>query len=267
MHPQRFLSQTLYFSSVASLLVMGNHGAFAQIAYEPPGSSGRPTGPHVPGGSSIELRGYNPPPDLQRPREEHTGGGVRGCGDDVAAIAPRITSVGQTVSTTPTFVWYNFSDDSDPIEFQLYRFEADGSFDSIAVEQFEASSPGYMAYTLPPEVADLEVGETYLWEVVLYCDEEFEEPGQYTSAEIEVVESPSTLAVESGESAIARAKAYAASGFWYDALAAVYDATSSEAVAFRRDLLLDLADLEAQLDTDDSLSISEQLRQIAAMEP
>lgn len=213
------------------------------------------------------TRAYVPPADLRSPEEDHTGGGVRGCGDDLAAIAPRLNAVGQTAATTPTFVWYNFSDDGDPIEFQLYRFKPDGSFEQLAMAQFETSTEGYMAYTLPADAAELEVGETYLWEVVLYCDDDFEEPGQYSSAEIEVVELPADLAPESFESAIAAAQAYAAAGLWYDALAAVYDATTPEAAALRQDLLLDLADFEEQPDEPRFVDLSAQLREIADMAP
>ena len=247
---------------------MGNYGALAQpeAEFDPPPSPGRPSGPTIPGGAALELRAYNPPPDLKNPNEDHTGGGVQGCGDEIAAIAPRLNSIGRTASTNPTFVWYNFSDDGDPIEFQLYRYEDDGSFAIVDVAQYDTSQRGFMAYTLPPEVDELEVGEVYLWQVVLYCDQDFNEPGQYTSAEIEVVGLPTALAIGLPEDSVAKARAFAGAGLWYDAFAEVYDAETPEAKALRQDLLLDLADLETQLDESAIVNLSEQLRQIAGAE-
>ncbi|WP_204137505.1 DUF928 domain-containing protein [Halomicronema sp. CCY15110] len=270
------LRSLFYLGGTVSFLISStcDYGAIAQseAEFDPSGSPGRPSGPIVPGGANTddddfdfaaELRVYSPPSDLKNPREDHTGGGVLGCGDEVAAIAPRLNSIGRTASSNPTFVWYNFSDDGDPIEFQLYRYEDDGSFEIVDIEQYDTSQRGFMAYTLPPEVDELEVGEVYLWQVVLYCDREFNEPGQYTSAEIEVVELPADLATGLPEDAVDKGRAYAGAGLWYDAFAEVYDAETPEAEALRQDLLLDLADLEAQLDEPAIVDLSEQLREIA----
>ncbi|RZM76565.1 DUF928 domain-containing protein [Leptolyngbya iicbica] len=258
------LRSLLCLGGTVSFLIGGNYGAIAQpeTEFDPSGSPGRPSGPVLPGGAATELRVYRPPSDLKNPREDHTGGGVLGCGDEVAAIAPRLNSIGLTASTTPTFVWYNFSDDNDPIEFQLYRYEPDGSFTEIEIAQFDESQQGFMAYTLPPEAA-LTEGETYLWQVVLYCDSAFEQPGQYTSADIEVVELPPELASNLPTDAVERSRAYAQAGLWYDAFAEVYDAQTPEAMALREALLLDLADLEAQMDGAANVNLSEQLREIA----
>ncbi|NEQ44300.1 MAG: DUF928 domain-containing protein [Leptolyngbya sp. SIOISBB] len=251
MHRAQLLRRLLVVGSALSLLLVLSSSSLAN-------RNERPTDPSIPGA----LRAYVPPSDPGVPRDDHTGGGVRGCGDDIAALAPRLNSVGQTASTNPTFVWYNFSDESDPIEFQLYRFEPDGSFDTVAVEQFETSQQGYMAYTLPFGEAELTVGEAYLWQVVIYCDRNFEEPGQYSSAEIEVVALPAELATALPDDSLGRAQTYASNGLWYDALAEVYDATDATAKALRRDLLLDLADLEEQPDGAEAELITE-LRAIA----
>jgi hypothetical protein len=259
------LRSLLYLSGTISFLIVSNYAALtpAETEFDPTGSPPeRPSGPVVPGGAATELRVYSPPSDLRNPREDHTGGGVRGCGDEVAAIAPRIHSIGQTASTTPTFVWYNFSNDHDPIEFQLYRYEANGAFSEVVIEQFEESQQGFMAYTLPDEAAITE-GETYLWQVVIYCDSAFEEPGQYSSADIEVVALSPELAADLPADAVERSRAYAQAGLWYDAFAEVYDAQTPEAAALRQDLLLDLADLEVQTDEDAIVDLSQQLRGIA----
>ena len=141
----------------------------------------------------IPLEGervYTPPVESRTSEEDHTGGGVRGCGDDLAALAPRLNDVGQTVSTRPTFVWYGFGDDADPLEFHLYRYQSDGSVKAVLIDPIGPSNEGYMAYTFPPNEPELTVGDTYLWQVVLYCDQNLEEIGRWTSADIEIVAPP-----------------------------------------------------------------------------
>lgn len=119
-----------------------------------------------------------------------------------------------------------------------------------------------MAYTLTAEDA-IAVGETYLWPVVIYCDPEFEQPGQYTSADIEVVSLPSDLPTDLPEDAVERAMLFAQAGLWYEALAAVYDATTPEASDLREALLPELAAFEAQAEQFGAAALSEQLQEIA----
>ena len=208
--------------------------------------------------------GFTPPPaDSRTSGEDHTGGGVRGCGEEAAALAPRLNAVGQTLSTRPTFVWYIFSDDAEPIEFHLYRYQTDNTLETVLINSIGPSNEGYMAYTLPAEEPDLNIGDTYLWQVVLYCDQNLEEVGRWTSADVEIVAPPTELAAESADDSLQKAQAYARAGLWYDALAEVYDAITPEAQTFRQNLLLDLADLEEQPDRELALDLSAQLRQIA----
>lgn len=257
-------------SSAIGLLLASTAASLADPFTYPPDDSPIPDPPGArddrPNGSTIPLvtRAYTPPSDASVPRDDHTGGGVRGCGDDIEALAPRLNFVGQTASAQPTFVWYNFSNDSDPIEFQLYSYEPDGSYDLVDTKQFEDSQQGYMAHTLPADKA-LDVGETYLWQVVLYCDQEFEQPGQYSSAEVEVVDLPADLAAELPSDSLERAQIYAQSGLWYDAMAEVYDAETPAEESLRQTLLLDLAYYEEQSDKDSAEELSEQLRAIAEM--
>lgn len=247
----------LSFGGVVSCLLLCSPASVADYV---PLDSGRvshasPTSEHT--------RAYTPPADLRPPTEDHTGAGTRSCGE-VAAIAPRLNTVGQTGSPHPTFVWYSFCRRHQPVEFQLYRFAADGALEAIAVQQFATSQPGFMAYELSPAVATLTVGETYLWKVVLYHDENMAYPAWESSAEIEVVELPTDLDLAAAETAIAQARAYGEAGLWYDAIAAVYQADTPAALALRQALLLDLADLEAQANSP--VELDKQLRQIAELE-
>ena len=226
------------------------------------GRNDRPDSPSIPGA----LRAYTPPSDARRPSRDHTGGSVRGCGDDIVAIAPRLNSVGQTASTNPTFVWYNFSPDNDPVEFQLYRIQPDESLEVVTIKQFETSQQGYKAYTLPTEEANLNVGETYMWQVVLYCDTAFENPGHYSSAELEVVAPPAEVAAALTSDPLQRAEVYANASLWYDALAEVAATNIPTIQNFRQDLLLDLASLEEQSTEENAMALSTQLREIAGLE-
>ncbi|MEO0987347.1 MAG: DUF928 domain-containing protein [Cyanobacteria bacterium J06639_14] len=258
--------QVIGFGSTISLLIF--LGSASLAGYAPANNSSNRLSNSLQttvGGS----RAYTPPSDSRRSGEDHTGGGVRGCGEDVVALAPRLDFVGQSVSTRPTFVWYVFSDDGEPLEFHLYRYQADGSKEVVLINPIGPSEQGYMAYTLPPDQPDLGTGETYLWQVVAYCDENLEDTGAWTSADIEIVAPPANLATELPEAPLEKAQAYAGYGFWYEAMAAVYDAATPETQDFRQNLLLDLADLETPSEpgelSEDERELIEQLREIAAM--
>lgn len=254
--------RAICFSSTVSLLLLLGPSSLAD--YKPSGAAGRLS-------ANIQItavggRVYTPPPNSQISGESHTGGGVRGCGKDITALAPRLNSVGQTVSPRPTFVWYVFSEDTKPLEFHLYRHQSDGSLEAVLMNSIGQSNKGYMAYTLPQGEPDLNVGDIYLWQVVLYCDQNLEEVGRWTSADIEIVEPPANLAAELPDHSLQKAQAYARTGLWYDAMAEVYDATTLEEQTFRQNLLLDLADLEEQPDKEMAVDLSAQLRQIAEIQ-
>ena len=226
MSSSHLVRRIISLSSVAAILLL--------IA--PPSLAGRNTQLSKPNISGA-LKGYTPPRNGKRPSRSHTGGSVRGCGDEIVAIAPRFNTIGQTASTNPTFVWYNYSPDNDPVEFQLYRVLPDGSLDAneVLIKQFDTSEQGYQTFTLPAQEASLTVGETYMWQVVLYCDADFENPGHYSSAELEVVELPTEVTSALAESPSQRAQVYADASLWYDALAEVADDQGSSHSEFSAD--------------------------------
>ena len=246
------IRRVLSFSSVAAILLLTAPNSLA-------GRNVRPSDQTVSG----VLKAYTPPKNSRRPRRSHTGGSVRGCGDDIVAIAPRFNSVGQTTSTNPTFVWYNFSPDNDPVEFQLYRLRPDDSAEVITIKQFETSQQGYMTYTLAATEANLDVGETYMWQIVIYCDTDFENPGHYSSAELDVVDVPAEVVGVIADNPTRRSEIYAEAGLWYDAIAEVANAESATIQASRQALLQDLADLEGKSNENDATEFSIQLREIS----
>lgn len=193
-----------------------------------------------------EWRVYTPPAESRNPGNNYVPAGRRGgCGDELVAIAPRLFS-GRTTATRPTFIWYGWSDAAAVVEFQLYQYQPDGLATIIPAIPVEPTAAGFVTYTLPPEQAELTVGDTYFWRVVSYCDQDRQELGFLTSAFLEVVESPAELAEESSETPLERAQTLARQGIWYDALAQVYDANTPETQRFLENLLLDLADAETQ---------------------
>ena len=256
------LRRTVYCCSTLSLLLLLGHSSWANDSVSGPVERLSEDTQRL----ASENRVYTPPQDSRPSRENHTGGGVRGCSEAIAALAPRLSVVGRTISTHPTFVWYVFGDDAASLEFHLYRYQADDTLEAIKIESIGQSQAGYMTYTLPPDEPPLKRGDTYLWQAVLYCDQNLEEVGSWTAAEIEIVEPPVSLAAVEPENSLQRAKAYARAGLWYDALAEVYDAANPEERAFRQNLLLDLANLEDQsLDAESEIDPSTQLRQIIEM--
>jgi hypothetical protein len=155
-----------------------------------------------------------------------------------------------------------------PLEFVLYQTQDDGSLEVIYSDVLTPSQNGYLAYALPPTEPALTVGDTYLWEVVSYCDSDLQRVGRWTSAEVDIVAPPAGLPLE--ETAVKdaqTARAYAAQGLWYDALAIVYDGETAEEQVLRQELLLDLADLEENPSDPISVTLSNQLRAISETTP
>ncbi|MDB9527461.1 DUF928 domain-containing protein [Oscillatoria sp. CS-180] len=211
--------------------------------------------------SAVKSRAYEPPPGSQI-SGSGTQGGTRGCGGEMIAIAPQFSGTGQSFSSRPTFVWYMNPEPVGTLEFYLSS-QADGESTLIVSEEVETQA-GYIAYTLP-DGEDLTVGETYTWQAILYCDDDKTMPGKWISADITIADPPADAvqAVSGDDLTLQDAIAYAAAGYWYDALAIVYNADSLEEEQFRQDMLLDLADLEAESDNIVAARRSDRLRNLA----
>ncbi|MFK8184225.1 MAG: DUF928 domain-containing protein [Phormidesmis sp.] len=216
---------------------------------------------------------YRSPDNVRIPQQDHSGGGVRGCGEEVVAMAPRVSSIGQTAVTHPTFVWYSQSDSADPLELQLYRYRsglsAANDLERVFIRQVDDSRKGYMSYTLPADQPGLKVGEIYLWQVVLYCDPNREEVGMWTSADMEVVSASSETVLATLENVagntLENAQIFAENGLWYEAIAAVYGANTSAEANLRRTLLQDLIELESEVEANQIEEIVDQLQRVSEM--
>lgn len=226
------------------------------------------------------LGAYEPPPNGQPQRGNNTIGGVRGCGEEdapLALLAPLVGPIGRTANPRPTLTWYVYVENPMPVELHLYRYKDDGSspsrFEEVFIRPVGTTTPGLMTYTLPATDDPLTVGSTYMWQVVVYCDSNLLEVGQFATADLEVVAPPDTLPNPLPTDPIVQAQAFGAAGLWYDALAAVSIApTTPEQDAFRRQLLQQLADLEeaaledAATEPEGADEISDQLRRAAGSE-
>lgn len=215
------------------------------------------------------LKGYQPSGNSTSPRRT-TGGGTRGGCDgqsavNVTALAPQ-AHMGQTISTRPTLTWFVTDETPYPIELQLYRYSSsdptDDRLELVDIFDLGESQPGWMALTLPPTMAPLEVGETYRWKVILKCSPSQPSRNRIDEADLQVVPPPANIAVVGD--AVQQAEQYLSLGFWYDGIAALSKVpVSAAATAYRREVISSLAELEAENPNDPISLFSDRLRYIA----
>ena len=212
----------------------------------------------------ISSRAYTPPPRSQSGGGASTGGGVRGCGAEMLALAPAFHTPGQTFSEYPTFVWYRDEGVAERLEFTLFQQLGDAETEIFSTE-ITIGDAGYQAFTLPDTVAPLVVGETYRWQTTVYCEAENDEATQWVAAEVTIVEPPRSLALLDAVAPTPWQKGvrFARAGYWYDALAQVYADDTIDGQVLRQALLLDIADLAEDVNTSAANRWSDRLRAIA----
>jgi|GEM_PF-3911957 len=211
----------------------------------------------------ISSRAYNPPAGSQGSGGASTGGGIRGCGEDLIALAPVFDSTGQTFAVRPTFVWYLGDAPTDRLKFTLYH-QSEAGETEVFSQSLTAAPSGYQALTLPAEAAPLQVGETYRWRTTLYCDETSDDASRWVEARVEIVAPPRSLPLLDtvAPNPWQKGVRFAQAGYWYDALAQVYTGETSGDRTLRQDLLLDLADLTAEANNDVADRWSNRLREL-----
>ncbi|AFZ37939.1 protein of unknown function DUF928 [Stanieria cyanosphaera PCC 7437] len=195
-----------------------------------------------------------------------TGGCSSNTQTKLTAIAPQ-SYIGQTVSAHPTFVWYVPDTKSYPLEFHLYRQDADKKLERIYRSSLQ-SSPGFMKISLPEQDQGLSVGQKYLWKVVLICDPNETSQALEAKAEIEVVTTPPELEKQLAtvKQPLARADVYATSGLWYDAWAETLNTTEPlKAKDLQLALLKDLVETETP-SNDNIVLQKEKIEQIVQVQ-
>lgn len=164
------------------------------------------------------------PPNVGVPRST-TAGGSRGC---LKSIPISITlllpnnHIGQTVVERPTFSWYvsNPTAASVPMQFTLVE---SGVASPLLVKSFEADKTGLIQLELPKTAPELQPKHRYRWTVSLTCNAKRPSENIYATGRIERVSitNEQAKAIKEANSDSERAQAYARSGLWYDAFAAV----------------------------------------------
>ncbi|MBD2019123.1 DUF928 domain-containing protein [Leptolyngbya sp. FACHB-36] len=204
------------------------------------------------------LAKYRPPKRPSAPKTTGTNTTRGGSCDPNAnskltALVP-FSHVGQTSSSHPTFAWFVPDRQPYPLQFRLFRSNGQPLYRTTLQSQ-----TGIMQFSLPQTQAGLEIGQSYLWQVVLVCNPAVPLTNWVAAAEIAVVKPDPALQSQlaTAQTPQQRSDLYAESGLWYDALAAAYSNRSAVLA-----LLESLASSEAQPLRD----WSDRLRQIEAIE-
>ncbi|NEQ83182.1 MAG: DUF928 domain-containing protein [Moorea sp. SIO2I5] len=224
------------------------------------------------GMTTVALADYQPPPEPSHPEQPTIISGTRGgCSKNEKAnlttLAPQ-EHIGKTVSTHPTFAWFIPDAESLPMKFQIYQDDVNENPQPIQNIELQ-TTPGIMTHSLSQDELGLSVGQRYLWQVVIICEPNHPSSAITAQAYIDVVqESPDLkIALAAATNPVDRADIYADRGFWYDGFGEVVgfgdDARHRELI---RDLLTDLAKIEASENSQDGSQQSERIKQILEIE-
>lgn len=198
-------------------------------------------------------KAFRPPSNPRRIRGYRTTTGTRqgSCvGDTQTAftiLGPSET-VGFTSSTRPSFAWYlPDSETTYPVQFRLLAPNEKGIPAPIYTADLDYAD-GFNTYQLPSEVAALSPGIEYRWQIVVVCDTGYLSRSLNQERAFEVVSPPTNLqqALATASTEAQQALAYGENGFWYDAIAQVAQASTSQSIAVRQALLTDLAEIESE---------------------
>lgn len=168
---------------------------------------------------------YQPPSGIGRPNAEGVDqGGTRGNKNSPLLLTPK-DYFGITVSPYPTFLVYippNLSGDEKTVKYVEFVL-TDGKGEEIYKSDFQLTlSDKIISISLPERsgLASLKVGEDYQWSFSIYDDASRLSENSKAKGAIRRVEIKAELAERlKNVSGLAKAKMYARSGIWYDAVA------------------------------------------------
>ncbi|MBD2102467.1 DUF928 domain-containing protein [Leptolyngbya sp. FACHB-261] len=179
-------------------------------------------------------------------------GGSRGCSTRTSPSAESSAALilltpqqtlGQTISTRPTFAWFVRDAGSWPMEFRLYEHDLSNDqfklVKEIKDESFK-SAPGITVLSLSQSVPELTPGKRYRWQVELVCNASRPSGNPFAEAELEVISPRSELrtSLAGARDRLNRATLYDQANLWYDALGLALTANSDTQLrAFRASLL------------------------------
>lgn len=182
---------------------------------------------------------YRPPANRERIQRTE-GGGSRGCDRAMPASLNLLTPkdhIAQTTSAHPTFMWHVSDKISNPMVFTLTEKRANKPlFQTTA----RSDKSGIVRVTIPESEMGLKENTEYRWTVAIICNEQRPSDNIYARAWIERIASNSELEnrLARASSDSDRAAVYAESGIWYDAIAILARARTSDREAFNSFLSL-----------------------------
>jgi hypothetical protein len=212
----------------------------------------------------VALATYTPPEKPSKPKETGTnttrGGSCDANSSARLTVLVPFSHVGETISGHPTFTWFVPDRTPRPLLFRLYTRTRQELYTTKM-----QSHPGIMSVSLPSNLPQLSIGQSYQWEVVLVCDPNLPSRNVVVAAEIQVVGPAASLQTQlaAAQTPQQRIDLYAESGLWYDAIAEARKASeTSQSQAAVLELLDSLVSSEAEPLKD----WSDRLKQIRAIE-
>lgn len=248
-----------FSSSVLTLLLVAALSASAMAEATNPQKMPRPNA-----GSRTTRRSLYRPPNASRASGDFTNSARRGraCSPkmdtSLTAIAPR-THVGQTLSDTPTFVWYVPDEDSFETRVELLAYDssaAETSESTSLIQEKLQSQPGLMSWTVP-ESHRLEPGKLYWWRVIMFCNTNRPLDSVMVSADIKLGDTDDGLKALLSSTAtdpLKQAEQLAQAGYWYDAMGLLVTQGGNAAAEHRQDMVQSLLDLNETVEPSDALS-------------
>ena len=196
---------------------------------------------------------YQPPTGDPPGGPRGSNGSREGCGRaygiPLTALAPT-QHVGQTTTTTPTFIWFIPATSPYRIDLSFYTFNDDQQRELLHQVEYVDSTSGLVKFTLPADEFNLSPGQVYQWQVSIACTPDGPSYDQSFISTLEVVAPPDSLttALATAQTPAEKAEIYAEAGYWYDALREAMDASDNfNPDGFTGSLLHQLAETEGGL--------------------
>lgn len=174
---------------------------------------------------TAEAFQYNPPkpPSGQgKPVGRREGGASRGSCDDVytglTALVPEFNGnvKGVTAAAEPTFFFFMPTALGPETEVELVVQDQDDEYIDRKRFKLKTESAGIVSLKLKQPIADLEVGETYLWTLSVYCDPAQRSASVYVQGELGRTSTDTLEVLPSGS--FEQAAQYAEQGIWFESL-------------------------------------------------
>ncbi|NJR41008.1 MAG: DUF928 domain-containing protein [Leptolyngbyaceae cyanobacterium CSU_1_4] len=175
-----------------------------------------------------------PPTDQGSPRGRSQGGASRGSCQKYEALTALVPTVqesvgGLTTIAHPTFWFYLPSSltAETSIEFVLQ----DATDQEIYSTLFKApdTQPGLISLSVPTTAPPLEIGKSYSWTLVLYCNPAKPSDSVYVQGTVtRTLSSPEQQTQLAAATPLEQARLYAAAGIWYEALTTLAELQRSQ---------------------------------------